>query len=59
MPHLPESIVYSVNEAIKVSTLKRTRLYELLNSGAIKSIKVGKRRLIDAASLHALLTGDA
>ena len=55
MTDRPEPIVHSVNDAIRLSSLKRTCLYELIRTGKLKSKKVGKRRLIDAESLRALL----
>ena len=49
-------ITVTVEVAVKLSSLGRTLLYELMNSGHIKSIKVGKRRLVNVASLEAFLT---
>jgi Helix-turn-helix domain len=36
----------SVAEAVHVSGLGRTRLYEAMSSGALKARKYGKRRII-------------
>ena len=44
----------TVNEAIRLASIKRTRLYELLADGTLKSIKVGGKRLIAHASIEAL-----
>ena len=33
---------------------KRTRLYELINDGTIKSIKLGGKRLVSYASIETL-----
>ena len=38
-------------EAIRISGIKRTRLYELINDGTIKSIKLGGKRLVSYASI--------
>lgn len=38
--------VYRVDETVKASGLGRTFLYERIASGELKSIKVGRRRLI-------------
>lgn len=54
---LPEPITYSINDACKVSGLGRTYLYQLIGEGRLESRKVGKRTLIPAESLRALLTG--
>ena len=48
-------ITYSINEAIKVSSIGRTRLYELINDGTLKVKRLGRRTLVSAQSLHALL----
>jgi len=41
-------------EAIRISGIKRTRLYELINDGTIKSIKLGGKRLVSYASIETL-----
>jgi excisionase family DNA binding protein len=41
---------------VKLSGLGRTKLYELIASKQIRSVRVGARRLIDFASLKAFLT---
>jgi hypothetical protein len=53
--HRHDPIAYSVNDAIRVSSIGRSRLYELMNSGTLESVSVGKRRLIKASSLRRLL----
>lgn len=53
--HAP--LTYSINEACRVSSLGRTRLYQLIGEGRLEIRKVGKRTLIPAASLRALVTG--
>ncbi len=52
-----EPLAYSVNEAVRVSSLGRTRLYQLINEGRLDVRKVGKRTLIPAASLRHLIDG--
>jgi len=51
-----EPLVVSVDDAIKVSNLGRTFIYQLINDEKIASIKRGKRRLIVYASLKSFLT---
>lgn len=51
-------LAYSVNEACKVSSIGRTYLYQLINEGRLESRKFGKRTLITARSLRALIEGD-
>lgn len=55
---IPEPIAYSVADACRVSSLGRTRLYQLIGEGRLEVRKVGKRTLIPAASLRALIEGE-
>ncbi len=50
-----EPLTYSVNDAIRVTSIKRGKLYQLINDGAIETVKVGGRRLIKAESLKRLV----
>ena len=50
-------LTYSVREACRVTSLGRTRLYQLIGEGRLEVRKIGKRTLIPAASLRALVTG--
>jgi len=52
-------LAYSVSEAVKVTSLSRAYLYRLINEGRLQSRKFGKRKLIPAASLRALIEGEA
>lgn len=54
-----EPLAYSVSEACRVSSLGRTRLYQLIREGRLEVRKIGKRTLIPAASLRALIEGQA
>lgn len=53
-----EPLAYSISEACKVSSIGRTYLYQLINEGRLEVRKIGKRTLIPAASLHALIAGE-
>jgi excisionase family DNA binding protein len=55
----PEPLAYSVSEACRVSTLGKTRLYQLISEGRLEARKIGKRTLIPAASLRRLIDGQA
>jgi excisionase family DNA binding protein len=48
---IPRPLTYSIKDAIQVSSIGRTTLYSLISSGEIETVKVGKRRLVKAASL--------
>ena len=54
-----EPLAYSVSEACRVSSLGRTRIYQLIAEGRLETRKIGKRTLIPAASLRALIEGQA
>ena len=42
------------NEAIRISGIGRTLLYELIAKGTLRSIRLGGKRLISYASIEAL-----
>ena len=44
-------ILLSVPEACSAARIGTTMLYSLLSSGAIRSVKVGRRRLIERDSI--------
>jgi excisionase family DNA binding protein len=44
----------SIPEACRISGIKRTKLYELLGDGTIKSKKLGRRRIVSRRSLSDL-----
>ena len=45
-------MLYSPAEAASALGIGRTKLFELLSSGAIESLRIGTLRRIPAASLH-------
>ncbi len=55
---LPQ-LAYSVAEAARVTGLGKTTLYGLIGEGKLPSRKIGRRRLIAAADLNALVTEGA
>ncbi|MGH3833188.1 MAG: excisionase family DNA-binding protein [Pseudonocardiaceae bacterium] len=48
-------LAYSTEEACSALSIGRTALFDLLRRNEITSVKVGRRRLIPAASLDAYL----
>lgn len=50
-----EPIATSVNGAAKALGLGRTTIYELIKSGRLETIKLGRRTLIKTASIRALI----
>lgn len=57
--HTTQPLAYSVNDAIRLTSIGRTKLYELIGQGRLKSVRIGGRVLIPADSLRALITGEA
>ena len=47
-------ITVTVDNALKISGLGRTKFYELVNRGLIKTVTIGRRRLVVYTSLEAL-----
>lgn len=45
----------TVKEACEITGLGKTKLYDLMNAGAIRTTTVGRRRLVSMDSLRALL----
>jgi excisionase family DNA binding protein len=52
-----DPLTVTVPQALRMSGLGRTKLYELIARREIESVRVGTRRLINFASLKARLTG--
>jgi excisionase family DNA binding protein len=53
---MPEPIAHTIADAVKVSGLGRTTLYELIGAGKIEARKAGNRTLIPAESLRAYIS---
>lgn len=50
-------ITVTVDKGMTLSGLGRTKMYELIGNGTIKTITVGRRRLIVYSSLEELAHG--
>jgi excisionase family DNA binding protein len=50
---------YTVDGATKASGLGRTTIYSLISENRLRIVKVGRRTLIPADSLRALIAGEA
>jgi len=55
-PGAPDKL-YSVDEAAERTSLGRTALYAALGSGRVRSIVVGRRRLIPSSAIAELAAG--
>ncbi|WP_145941736.1 helix-turn-helix domain-containing protein [Corynebacterium glyciniphilum] len=56
MPEL-EKKLYSIEEAMEATSLGRTTLFALVRDGKIRSVKIGRRRMISAAALDEFIAG--
>ena len=45
----------SIGEAVRLFGIGRTKLYELINSGDIQAVKLGRRTLIRAQSARSFI----
>lgn len=52
-----EPISVDIATAVELTSIGRTRLYELLNDGTLASKTIGRRRVIPYAALKALVEG--
>ncbi|MEE4209466.1 MAG: helix-turn-helix domain-containing protein [Parvularcula sp.] len=50
-----EPICVRVNDAARMIGVGRTKLYELISSGELETVKIGKATRITTASLHKLV----
>lgn len=48
-------ISVGISDAAKMTGLSRSRIYELMNEGKLRSVHVGRRRLIPVSSLRELI----
>lgn len=56
--HGPARLAYSVAEAAALTSISRSKLYELMKSGVLGSIKISGRRLLTREHLATLLNGE-
>lgn len=49
-----EPLLYGIEGAAKRLSLGRSTIYKLMDDGTLESVKIGNRRLISTASIHAL-----
>lgn len=58
--HKPEIIALGIPDACRVSGMGRSWLYKAISDGRLASVTLGRRRLIKADSLRALIeSGEA
>jgi excisionase family DNA binding protein len=54
-PQATEPIAVRILEAVRLTGIGRSKLYELIASGDIETVKIGSCTLIPMASLHGLI----
>ena len=54
-----EPLAYSIADAIRVSSIGKTKLYSLIKSNRLEARRIDGRTLIPAASLRRLIDGEA
>ncbi|MFT4055210.1 MAG: helix-turn-helix domain-containing protein [Novosphingobium sp.] len=54
-----DRLAYSVSDACAVLSIGKTSLYALINSGKLPKRKAGRRTLIPASAVKALVDGEA
>lgn len=54
-----EPLGYSIKDACRISSLGRTTIYSHIAAGRLKAIHVGRRTIVSAESLRALIVGEA
>ncbi len=57
--NIPEPLAYSVKDAVRVTSIGKTRLYQLISEGRLEVRRIGSRTLIPAESLRRLIAGEA
>jgi excisionase family DNA binding protein len=50
-----EPISVRIADAIRLTGIRRSKLYELIASGDLKTVKIGRCTLVPVASLHAMI----
>lgn len=50
-----ERLAYSINEAARILSLGRTSIYALIKEGRLETVKLGRRTLVKAVSIRALI----
>jgi len=51
-----EPMTVTIQEAVRISGLGRTKLYQLIARQELKTVTIGRRRLVNFASLKARLS---
>lgn len=55
----PKPLAVTIDDTSKITGLGNTMIYELINQGRLKSVAVGRRRLVLYSSIEELLLPSA
>lgn len=55
MPHAPELISVRIPDAVRMTGISRSVLYELIKANELEAVKLGRATLIPVTSLRALV----
>lgn len=50
--HIKKPLAYSVEQALEIIPVSRTRLYAAIGSGELRTFKDGRRRLVSVRALE-------
>lgn len=54
-----EPVSVTIDDACKALGIKRTKIYELINAGHLRTLKIGRRTLVKTESIRDLATREA
>lgn len=54
----PEPLGHSIADACRITSFGKSKMYQLINSGDVDVVRIGRRTIVKADSLRRLL-GDA
>ena len=54
-----ERLLYSIADAAAALGIGRSKFYELMSEGKIETVRIGRRRLVQGASIRAMALGQA
>lgn len=53
-----DTLLASIPDACRALSVGRSKFYDLVSEGRIETVRIGRRRLVRIASLHALANGE-
>lgn len=54
-----DAVLLSIPDAAKALSLGRSKIYDLIGEGRLKTVSIGRRRLVRVDSVKALAFGEA